>query len=80
MVKNRIEQIANRIAEIKKLGWEPVLLVANSVVLQELAKEMNKFATVNFARLTSYFGLPLVMNDNIADFFVVDNRSWVYQK
>jgi hypothetical protein len=77
MVENRMEQIKSRIAEICKLGWEPVLLVVNYKVLQELEEETGKFGTGN---LTTYFGLPNIVKDKIADFFVVDTRSWVYQK
>jgi len=73
----RKEQIDDRIAEIRKAGWNPVLLILNYKVLQELEEEL---VIIGTGRLTNYFGLPIIVKESIADFFVVDDRSWVYQK
>jgi hypothetical protein len=72
----RKEQIDNRIAEIREAGWKPVLLVINLKVLDELEKEIG---VVGIGKLSNYLGLPIIIEPT-ADFFVVDDRSWVYQK
>jgi len=54
-----------------------VLLAVNYQVLNELEKELEIVGT---AKLTSYFGLVVIVKDELADFFVMDNRSWVYQR
>lgn len=75
-----LQQIASRMAESNIVGFDPIILVINSKKLYEIAEYYVNVERLHISDFKTILGLIVVKDDRAPDFFVVDNRSWVYQK
>lgn len=80
---NLLIKIRDALSLCEEAGRMPILILMNSGVKNYVRDELLLLPSDivdTFTNLMTLFGLPIIVNDKIEDFFIIDNRHWYEQK